>query len=107
MAKEAIQAVLQAEEQAAEILRQAREQARSLEGQLAEQGLEEEARLRKEAGEKEAAFRKKIETEAKQAVEKDLAEADREAAAWTSCTDRDLQKAVDRIKEEVMHYGDR
>ena len=107
MAKEAIQEVLQAEDRAKEIINQARETARKIGGDLAEENLETEKRIRQEAKDKAQAFYEAVEKEARKEAEPMLAKAREEAEAWKGLLDQDLKKAVDRIKEEVVNYGNR
>lgn len=107
MAKEAIQEVLQAEDRAKEIINQARETARKIGGDLVEENLETEKRIRQEAKDKAQAFYEAVEEEARKEAEPMLAKAGKEAEAWKGLRDRDLKKAVDRIKEEVVNYGNR
>lgn len=107
MAKEAIQEVLQAEDKAKEIINRARETARKIAGDLAEENQAEEKRIRQEAKDKAQAFSDAVEAQAKKEAEPMLAKANEEAKAWKSLQERDLKKAVDRIKEEVVNYGNR
>lgn len=107
MAKEAIQEVLQAEDRAKEIINQARETARKMVQELAEENQAEENKIRQEAKDKADAFCRSVEEEANRDVEPKLTIANEEAESWKNLRDRDLKKAVDRIKEEVVNYGNR
>lgn len=107
MAKEAIQAVLQAEEEAEALLKEARDQAEQVKSQKADELVLEEKQIREQIQKEEDDFREQVEAQARQKVQTDLDRAEEEKNYWLSLSDADLQPAVDSVIQEVIHYGDR
>ena len=105
MAEEAVRAVLQAEESARNIIKEAGNKARRIEEEKAEELLKEEKQLQNKYKEDLEAFKKHIAEDEENKVKPSMEKALKEAQAWTSLSDKDLKKAVDRVVEEVKKYG--
>lgn len=105
MAKEAIQAVLDAESKAASLLEEARAQA----ALSVDQAREEAATLEKDIVRKAEEEAAAMDLAAREAGEADgteeLEQARREAARFTDMTDAQLAPIVDYIVQKVVAYG--
>lgn len=107
MAKEAIQEILQAEEDARLTIQNAKEQAKQnlADGRAALKA--EAANLVAQAREKADAVRKDAEERVRAQMQGPLDAAMQKAEALRNQPDSELMPIANRIVEEVLHYGNR
>ncbi len=107
MAKEAIDAVIRAEQNADRAVAEARLQASKIKEKATLSAKEHKEQVAEEITLQAERMRKKAEDEARATAAPKLAEAERLAGFLENLSDQDLEPAVRHIVDKVVNYGDR
>jgi vacuolar-type H+-ATPase subunit H len=107
MAKEAIQAVRDAENRAHQLIEEAKEKGEQEIQEKTEFAEREYKRIRKEAMDQVELWKREATEKGESLAAPKLAEAQEQAQRYLNLTEEDLKKAVELVVERVTHYGDR